>query len=394
MSQLLPSVAITGIGAVTNFGCGFPVAWSSQLSGAAPVTRPRASQGSNQHMTFTTQAPAAADLEPEFGKLEYPRPSRSSLMALIAAREAWRMANFSSAPNSSRVGVLISRCFGELDIQERYYRTLRQRGPGAVSGLEFVQSLANTVLGRVAMDLGARGPSLLSVGPPVFGLALDALRRHEADVIVAGGVDHLSDFVCDLCNAADLSGQGREGEFFECGTSTRFIPGDGAAFLILERYEYTRERGAHPIAFLRGSATVMDRLHGARGIERSCEDIAASVQFALKDAGTDPGDIAFVSRASAGLPRYDEVELEAIRSSVNPHAFVFSTKAAHGETWGASGALALASAATAIEKGLVPPQTSIQSDRRARIVAGPPRCGISLSFDLPGSNSAFVVSSC
>ena len=405
MSQPCRSAAITGIGCVTNFGCGSRLAWDGELGGV-PVTRPWALKGSKGFTTVTTQAPAAGELEAEFGKLEYPRPSRATLMALIAAREAWRGANFSSAPDPCRVGLMINRSFGEIEIQERYRTILRERRTRRrLAVLEFVRSLANTVLGRVAIELKARGPSLLSVGPAVFGLALDALRLGEADVIVAGGVDHLSDLVCELCDAASFSAPSHGCAETPSPYGRNFsglMPGDGAAFLVLERVEYARARGVRPIALLDGSATVMDHFAGAYGLRRSLADVRASIQLALDDAETDAGEIGLVSGAATGLRFYDEVELEAIQTSFDDRALVFSTKGVHGETWGAAGALALAAAGKAVETGLVPlnstggcygPNTRVSANLpcSARVST---RVGIGLSFDLPGSNSAFVVSSC
>jgi len=393
--------AITGIGCVTNFGCGFPCAWNGQL-GSMAVTRARSVDNASGHTTLTTQAPPAGELEAWFSKLGYPRPSRATLMALLAAQEAWLMSGLSSLPASSRIGVMINRCFGEIDIQTRYYRTLRERGPVAASGLDFVQSLANTVLGRVAMELKARGPSVLVVGPSVFGLALDALRNNEADVIVAGGVDHLADYVCDLCDAAGLTPASRgrrEVPSPYVDHANGLVPGDGAAFLVLERADYARARGANPIALLKGGATVMDSFQGGRGLHRTPADVVASVERALEDAGVGAGDIDFVSGAATGLDHYDDAELDAICSTFPGDVAVYSTKAVHGETWGAAGALSLASAAKVIETGLLPAfgrgrNPGAAHTAEEQYTGKPLRAGVSLSFDIPGSHSTFVVSSC
>lgn len=382
---------ITGIGSVTNFGRGYAAAWDGQLRGVA-VTRSRTAQYDVAgHTTKTTQAPPAKDLEGGLRKLEYPRPSRSTLMALIAAREAWSMADIAE-PNPQRTGLMMSRCFGELDIQEHYYRILQTKGPGAVSGLEFVQSLANTVLGRVALELRARGPSVMVVGPPVFGLALDALRADEADVIVVGGMDQLSDYICDLCDAQAITPASRgypEQPAPYSHPSGGLVPGDGAAFLVLERESYARARGAHPIATLKGSATVMDP-HCTDGIRRSSAAVGAAIELALNDAEVDGKKIGLVSGAATGLSGYDDVEMEAIATKIGSAAITFSTKQAHGETWGAAGAISLASAAQALWTGLVPAQPGSSSATSTKPGV---EVVLSLSFDVPGSISAHVVGS-
>jgi 3-oxoacyl-[acyl-carrier-protein] synthase II len=392
------SAAITGIGAVTNCGVGFSCAWEEQMLGG-----PSVSNGPMRPLRqLTAQAPSSKELELEFARLEFPRPSRSTMMALLAAREAWNMAAFATAPRADRVGLMISRSFGEYDIQHNYYDTLRQRGPGSVSGLEFVRSLSNTLLGRVAMDLQARGPSLLQFGPPVFCTALDSLRRDEADVIVAGGVDVLSDFVCDILESAGLTLSVRQAANASrsSGDAPGILPAEGAAFIVLEQPRHALARGARPIAYLLGGAITSEQGDRRSPLERTTESISLSIRRAIEDSSASAASVKLVSSASTGLERRDDdkddVESDAIQQTLSRNRYVFSTKSTHGETWGASGALALASAASAIATGYVPGTSASPPDRllQLRDTNGGQDCfplALSLSFDLPGLNSAFVI---
>src|SRR5207249_4507459 len=91
-----------------------------------------------------------------------------------------------------RAGCAMSRNFGQHDVVAQYNRVLWENGPASVSGLQFVQTIGNTVLGKVSLDLHLRGPSILNFGAPILGLALDTLRDDDADIMLVGGVDELS----------------------------------------------------------------------------------------------------------------------------------------------------------------------------------------------------------
>jgi 3-oxoacyl-[acyl-carrier-protein] synthase II len=359
------AACITGVGCVTNAGFGFAPAWRNVCT-AERVVRSHPGDGEGSPARTTTMAPPTEELMERRPATGYPRPLRATLLAAIAAGEAWAAAGPPQA-DPDRAGLLVSRCFPEHDVAADYYRTLHARGPGAVSGLQFVQALANTLVGYVALDMKLRGPCFLQYGSPALGHALDALREGQADVIVAGGVDQLSDFALSLCASSG---------FLDGST---WLPGDGAAFLVLERHEFAAARYAPVFASLQGAATVTDR---AGPLSRTPEDITICIERALDDAQVSPSDVALVSGAAGGLVDGREVEAEALRCVLSHEPPVLRTKEIFGETWGAGGVLATAAAAAALAEGVAP---SAGTTLRGTVA-------LVISFDLPGQTSAFVVS--
>jgi dodecanoy-ACP synthase len=393
--------AITGMGCVTGFGAGVEQTWQCLLKGES-AARERPRRGLNGTRCFlTTEGPDAACLEQMVPGLRYPRPARTTLLAKVASREAWQMANLDAGSKADRMGLIISRNFGQQQVVDRYYETLWDKGPTAVSGLLFVQSIANAVLGRIALDFGLRGPSVLNFGAPALGLALDLIRDDRADAILVGCLDELSDYALTLCNAHGLTPASAEGppEARPYDRSRAgLVPGDGAVFFVLERPEFAASRGAHILGYLRGAASVMDRRSMTNPLERSHEDIAESIARALADAGIGRRDVMCVSGAAAGIRHYDEAEIEAIARTFAPAPPVFSVKGALGETWGAAAGLAFLAAILATTQGVLPPTAGtreVEPGWDVPVVTNSPAnvsgsAALALGMDMTGQDSAYI----
>lgn len=399
---MIRSAAITGIGCVTGFGVGVEQTWRSLLNGevaAHPLTETEA----NRHrVRLTTQSPPIAELMKHTAGLGFPPPPRTTVLALLAAREAWAMARLPDELDRDRAGLMVNRNFGQHAMVESYQCMLWDKGAGAVSGLQFVQTIANAVLGRLALDLQLRGPSNLFFGPPAQGTALDTLRDGKAHVVLAGGLDEISGIVLSLCDrngltpaSANMPEESRPYDVARAG----LIPGDGAAFFVLEDPAHATSRGIEPLGYLRGYASVTDRQSMSNPAHRDPHDVAESIHRALVDADIAPSEIAFVSGAAAGLPHFDEVEMQAI-ASVLPHSPpVFSVKGAVGETWGAAGAISLLAALLSLRHGVLPPTANSRDIDPAcpgHVVTGSPvavsgRAALALSYDMTGQDSAFVL---
>lgn len=341
--------AITGIGCVSGAGVGVAAA-HAVLAGSQPVP-------------VSAFAPPANMLEPLIPGLGFPRPARTSLMSLLAAREAWEQCALPETRVSERMGLVMNRNHGQHQIVERYLTKLWDSGPASVSGLQFVQTIANTALGFLAMQFQLRGPSELYFGPSSLGLALDWVRDESVDAVVCGGFDECSDFLLATCAAWGL----------ECQAS--FRPGDAAAFAVLEREETAMARGQEILGFLSGYASFYDRIGRKRTVIRNAADMTCVIETALRDANLAPTSVdLIIANAGAGLAQTDEAETEAISQVFSNLPPILTPKSVFGETWGAAGHMGLVSALWAL------------SDRQAKNA-------LVLCADFSGQNTAFVIQS-
>lgn len=340
-------VAITGLGCVSHAGIGVTVAREALAAGVRPVP--------------PVLAPALAELEPLLPGLGFPRPPRTSQLCLLAAREAWAQAALPESREPERLGLALSRNHGQHQLVERYLTKLWDSGPSSVSGLQFVQTIANTALGLLAMQLTLRGPSELFFGPPALGIALDWLRLKRADAVLVGGFDECSEFTLASCAAWGLSPE-------------HFLAGDAAAFVMLEPgvAPDADKRTRAPLGYLCGYATLYDRLGRANPLERHPDDLARVIRLALADAQLPAEAITcIVANAGAGLEQTDAAELAALAQVFGIVPTQTCPKAVLGETWGAAGCLGLIAALEALKTK--------------------PGAALVLCADFSGQNVAFVV---
>lgn len=388
------AAAITGMGCVTVAGAGVQKTWAALLDGKVLAEHHPSEAEMPEH--WTARAPESAVLEPMLTGLSYPRPARTTILAMAAAQECWQSLCLNEQMDQHRTGCAMSRNFGQHDTVAQYNRVLWEKGPAAVSGLQFVQTIGNTVLGKISLDLHLRGPSILNFGAPVLGLALDNLRDNDADAMLVGGVDELSLYaltrVC-LGGLAVLSEQ-------PSGPYDRrrqgLVPGEAAAFLFLETPESAKSGDRKILGYLRGHASVTDR--SPSSFECSAEDIAECVRRALADAEMVADEIAFVCGAGNRLPDFDRAELRALETVFPTPPPLYSCKGALGETWGAAAYLSVISVLLAFSSGQLPPTagTTEPEDCRVPVIiesAAPINRGATLvlSLDMSGQDSAYIL---
>ena len=187
-------IVVTGMGCVSPLGLDLASTWEAALagrSGAGPITRFDASE-----MPVRFAAEVAG--EPDLGDLpekEARRCDRFVRFALAAAREALADAELSvSDDNRDRIGVGIGSGIGGLETLTNNHKTLMERGARRVSPFTIPMSIGNMASGYVSIVHALRGPNLCHVsacasGAHAIGEAVYAIRRGDADVIVAGGAE-------------------------------------------------------------------------------------------------------------------------------------------------------------------------------------------------------------
>ena len=236
-------------------------------------------------------------------------------------------------------------------------------------------------------------------GTAALGCGLDLLRDGAADVVLAGGVDALSDFVIAGFQAlrALAPTAARPFDAERRGLSL----GEGAAFLVLERAEDARGRGAAALALLSGFGLSDDANH-MTGPDPRGAGAARAMRAALADAGRTPADVDFVNLHGTGTSFNDLMEHHALHDLLGARATavpVNSIKGAIGHTLGAAGAFEGLLCARVVRTGLVPPTVGLVNRDPAialDVVAGaarrvPVRVALSTTSGFGGLNAALVV---
>ena len=126
------------------------------------------------------------------------------------------------------------------------------------------------------------------------------------------------------------------------------VLGEGGAMLVIEALDHALARGAKPIAEIVGFGMSSDAHHIT---QPSAEGAAKAVRMALKDAGIAPEQIGYINAHGTGTTVNDVTETRALHLAFGDHArrlAISSTKAMHGHTLGAAGAIESAAAILAL----------------------------------------------
>jgi nodulation protein E len=208
------------------------------------------------------------------------------------------------------------------------------------------------------MQFGLRGPvfnvsSACSSSNHALGLAFWLVRDGMSEVALCGGAeapftlgnlkawDALRVVAPDVCRPFS---KGRQG----------MVIGEGAAFLVLEPREAALQRSARIYAEVCGFGMTADASHIT---QPTVDGPARAMQMALQDGGIEPTAVGYVNAHGTGTEANDANESRAIRTLFGDHwrnVAVSSTKAMHGHTFGAAGAIEGAATVLALHHGLLP----------------------------------------
>lgn len=361
-------IAVTGLGAVTALGTTANETWDRVVRGERAFGEVTLFPADGYRVRLVAEAsgiPATAGGDADF--------SRTSELALHAAREALVMAGFSGGPGRqgaaarpSRLGLVVGGSTAGMLETESILAVLV--GPeGAVDPKvreDALRRMASHPLSAPA-DRVAR-----ELGPFSRVRSLSSACSSGANAIVVGAIWlelGLVDAV--LCGAADalcrvtLSGFNALGALDPDGARPfdrkrrGLTLGEGAGFVVLERAEGAAARGKDAICTLLGFATGAEA-HHITNPEPTGAAPSRAMEAALARAGLTPADVDYVNAHGTGTPLNDPMESRALARVLGRELAripVSSQKGQIGHTLAAAGAIEATITALAIAKGIVPP---------------------------------------
>jgi 3-oxoacyl-[acyl-carrier-protein] synthase II len=403
-------VAVVGIGVKTPAGLTVDTFWSALLEGrsnAGPIQR---FDGSGLPVGF------ACEVGPDFDPVDYlgPKESRRSdrvaHLGFAAATDALASAGALNA-DPARCGVVAGTGVGGLATQEAEELVLLEKGPNRVSPFLVPMMMANATPALIAMHHKWTGPNMCiatacAAGSHAVGEGARLVRDGTCDVVMAGGTEAsitpvaLAAFArmgALSTRADDPTAASRPFDAARDG----FVMGEGAAFLVLERYDRAVERGAEIYGEIIGYARNSDAFHITAPSEDGAGAVAC-ITAALDDAGLRAEDIGHVNAHGTSTPLNDVTEARALGKVFGDGESsppVTSTKGVTGHLIGAAGAVEAVASLLALRHGLIPPTANHQQSEdeiNLDVVAGSPRAierrpVLSNSFGFGGHNAALVL---
>jgi len=252
-----------------------------------------------------------------------------------------------------RVGICSATAYGSLDAITELNRIAELEDPRYINPTRFPNTVINAAAGYVSIWEDLRAPNTTIVDGNCG--ALDAVVnadlhfcRDRADAFLVGGGEVLTE---PLYVAMHKLGVVAEG----VGAPGLHL-GEGAAYLVVETLEGAAARGARVHAEIIGFGTSFDAPESeALLVHASPRAVEEAMRLALTDAALEASDIDVVVASRSGIALFDAAEETALEAVFPESTACVAPKRLFGETFGAGGAMNLATAMAFFEGAPVGP---------------------------------------
>ncbi|MFM8363813.1 MAG: beta-ketoacyl-[acyl-carrier-protein] synthase family protein [Verrucomicrobiota bacterium] len=397
MDRNFPSIVVTGLGAFCAAASDPDKLWSSVLAGKSFASLETFPNGKS---FAVSRAPRIENSLPKLLR----QADRCAQISYTAAEQAWLQASAGDLKNTERLGLAIGTSRGPIEKLEEGFDQSRH---ARCKPTALVSASLGSVSGSIAQSLGLQGPTAIlsatcASAALAIGWAADQILLGKADLMLAGGADApLTASILSQLEAAGITGHDSDPTKI-CRPfalhRTGIVPGEGAAFLVLESLAHAKRRGAVPLARLSGWSCGMDGA-GRTDIDPHGAGLARAIRSSLASAGLKPSDIDHINTHGTGTPQNDLGESRAIESVFGSEVPCVSIKPVTGHCMGASPALEAVACIQSLRHQLLPgsPSSTPQdTDCRIRIPAEPVQAPIrhvlSNSSGLWGAHACLVFS--
>ena len=178
-----------------------------------------------------------------------------------------------------------------------------------------------------------------------------------------------------------------------------FILSEGASVLVLESKEHASGRSAKALAKVLGYGSAFESSNG--NYFGSGKGLESAIVNALQDAALNADDIDYICSSANSTKELDMIEAKTIIKIFGNQVPVSSIKSMIGESFSASGALAVSAAVGAMNMNFLPPNVNHQESNKnfsldnVSNIAKEARVNtvLVLSSDPFGNNTALILES-
>jgi len=364
-------VVVTGIGVLSPIGNSLGDFTTGLREGRDGISEVKCFDASQHRCRFAGQL-ADIDFSQHLPREELPFLSRGTQMIRVAAAQGLTQSGLALAQEDrSRIGVVLGTNLGGMPAAKGGYAALHhpyRRGPaqpGDTWRALVLDSFISAMSDQVANHYGLSGLSMVmstacSAGLHALGVAADVIRSGQSEVMLAGGVDPLSEMPQAGFGVLRSLASHKLRPFSKDRDGT--LLGESASLWVLESEAHAVLRGARILAEIAGYGGSTDAYHMTRPDETG-RGPARAMQAALQDAGIAPEQVGYIKSHGTGTPANDVIETRAIK-----HVFgdacqvpVSSIKAMIGHSLGSSGAVEAAAAVVALNEGFLPPTLNLDT---------------------------------
>ena len=343
-------IAITGIGAISATGRNCAETLQSLLHEQSGIGSMRVLGSVHKELPVGEVPFSDAELKQMAGiDLSEPMP-RTALLGLLAAREALQQ---SGLQDTDGCAFISGTTVGGMDLTEQHLHHYAQGQALDHIRLHEADSTTRTIASHLSPFAFTATPSTAcSSALNAVLLGANMLRTGQAKAAVVGGAESLSKFHLNGFNTLMILSH-EPCRPFDANRNGLNL-GEGAGYLVLEREEDAKIRGAVILGYISGYANTCDAYHQTASSENG-EGAYLAMKGALEMAGLTPGDIDYINAHGTATPNNDLSESAALRRLFGSQMpAVSSTKAFTGHTTSASGGLEAAICVLAMQHGFIP----------------------------------------
>ncbi|HHT9145476.1 MAG TPA: beta-ketoacyl-[acyl-carrier-protein] synthase family protein [Candidatus Wunengus sp. YC61] len=405
MSQdsAVKEVVITGVGVVTplEHGKGTQSFWNSLCSGANAIKPIHGFDVKGHKCNVGGEISGFESFLKDYWKKEQ---NRCTKLFALACQYALQDAVVDSSLMQT-MGVAVGNILGDMVSGEKYmnerffltkktdYNLLRQYCLHAVAD-------------SITQGFSMHGPAVsintaCCSGADAIRSAASQIRNGRVNIMIAGGVDILSEFVFrgfSALNALTTDGKVRP---FDRGRKGLAL-GEGAGVVVLEERSHADKRGAKMYCRLLSSGSSSDAYNLVKPHEEG-QGLSRAISAALLQAKGEIDSVDYVCAHGTGTLHNDNMETKAIKQAFGEKAYtikISSIKSMIGHTLGAASAIEAVNCAKVIETNTIPPtinyeepdpECDLQYVVNVAAKATINKC-MSLSAGFGGQNTALIFS--
>lgn len=348
------NIVITGEGIISAIGNDKAAVLQSLLDGRSGIVEMKHLHSSHHELPVGEVQLSNDEMKAMLALPIEEQTSRTSLMGMLAVRQALAEAQLPETASKNRRVVLISgTTVGGMDITEQYYDSF-------ATSDEHLDCLKKHDCGSSTEEIAAMFgisecttiSTACSSAANALILGANLLKTGQADLVIAGGSEALTRFHLNGFNSLMILDHEpcRPFDAQRAGLNL----GEGAAFVVMETEASARERGADIHAWLTGYGNACDAFHQTASSDNG-EGAYRAMTEALEMAHLQPEDIDYVNAHGTGTPNNDLSESAALkRVFAEKMPLISSTKAFTGHTTSASGSIETVICLLAMQHHFVP----------------------------------------
>ncbi|KAA3608023.1 MAG: beta-ketoacyl-[acyl-carrier-protein] synthase II [Planctomycetota bacterium] len=353
MSAKERRVVVTGLGALSPLASGAEETFRRLLAGENGI-KTIERWDTSRHTTKFAGEIQGVHFHPgdHFDRKELKRLDLFSQIGLVAAREAFQDSGLGEGNfDPTRAGAVLGTGIGGINSILEQHDVYKGGGPRRITPFFIPNTMANALPGNVAIEFGLQGPcfstsSACASSGHAIGMALREIRSGEADVMLTGGAEATTNFLC-VAGFNSLKALSKRNEAPDKASRPfdterdGFVMGEGSGVLVLESLEHAQKRGAKIYCEMAGFGQTDDAGH-ITAPDATAKVPSRAMSKAMEDAGMNPEEVDYVNAHGTSTSLNDAMETVAIKMALGERVkdiAISSSKSMIGHLIGAASAV-------------------------------------------------------